>query len=131
MRGETVVIERRFRGPLDSGHGGYTCGLLAREIPGAAEGSLLVPPPLERQLTLERVGDGRVMLRDREVIVADARPVPLELDPPAPVALSDAQTASLRAGSRVTRCRCASGAAPSANRGTASGCSRDRSRDET
>jgi hypothetical protein len=98
MRGETVVIERRFRGPLDSGHGGYTCGLLAREIPGAAEVSLLVPPSLERQLTLERVGDGRVMLRDGEVIVAGARPVPLELDPPAPVALSDAQTASLRSG---------------------------------
>ncbi len=38
------------------------------------------------------------MLRDGEVIVADARPVPLELDPPAPVALSDAQTASLRSG---------------------------------
>ncbi len=47
MRGEMVVIERRFRGPADSGHGGYTCGLLAREIPGAAEVSLRVPPPLE------------------------------------------------------------------------------------
>ena len=42
-----VVIERRFRGPADSGHGGYTRGLFAREIPGAAEVSLRVPPPLE------------------------------------------------------------------------------------
>lgn len=98
MRGETVVIERRFQGPPHSGHGGYTCGLLAREIPGAAEVSLRATPPLERQLTLERIGDGRVLLRDGDVIVADARPATLELDPPAPVALSDAQTASLRSG---------------------------------
>ena len=98
IRRGTVVIERRFRGPLDSGHGGYTCGLLARQIPGAAEVSLRVPPPLERQLALERVGDGRVLLRDGEVIVADARPAPLALYPPASIALSDAQTASLPSG---------------------------------
>jgi hypothetical protein len=93
---ETVVIDRRFQGPPDSGHGGYTCGLLAREIPGAAAVSLHLPPPLDRQLTLERVGDGRVLLRDGEQIVADARPATLELDPPPAVALSDAQTAASR-----------------------------------
>lgn len=96
--GEIVVIDRRFRGPLDSGHGGYTCGLLAREIPGAATVSLHVPPPLERQLTLELVGDGLMLLCDGEVIVADARPAALAFDPPPPVALSEAQTAALRSG---------------------------------
>ena len=98
MTGEIVVIDRRFRGPLDSGHGGYTCGLLAREIPGAATVSLHVPPPLERQLTLELVGDGLILLCDGEVIVADARPATLVFDPPPAVALSDAQNAALGTG---------------------------------
>lgn len=53
-----IVIERRFRGPPESGHGGYTCGLLAREIPGAAEVSLRVPSPLERRLTLAAMTAG-------------------------------------------------------------------------
>lgn len=98
MTGEIVVIDRRFRGPPESGHGGYTCGLLAREIPGAVAVSLHAPPPLERQLTLERIGEGRVLLRDGDVIVAHARPATLELPPPPPVALSDAQKAALRSG---------------------------------
>jgi hypothetical protein len=98
MTGEIVVIDRRFRGPPDSAHGGYTCGLLAREIPGAAAVSLHVPPPLERQLKLERIRDGRVQLRDGDVTVADARPATLEFDPPPAVALSDAQTVALHPG---------------------------------
>jgi hypothetical protein len=96
MWDEIVVIDGCFRGPSDSGHGGYTCGLLAREIPGAAAVSLHVPPPLRRQLTLEHIGDDRVVLRDGEVIVADARPAMLELDAPPTVALSDAQAAAVR-----------------------------------
>jgi hypothetical protein len=91
--GETILIERRFRGPPESGQGGYTCGLLAREIPGAAEVSLRLPPPLERQLTFERDPDDRLLLRDGDAIVAEARPATLELDPPPPVELADAQAA--------------------------------------
>jgi len=34
---QTIVIQHRFHGPPESGHGGYTCGLLAREINGAAQ----------------------------------------------------------------------------------------------
>jgi len=51
---QTIVIERRFHGPPGSGHGGYTCGLVAREMEGAAQVLLRSPPPLERPLTLER-----------------------------------------------------------------------------
>jgi hypothetical protein len=93
MSGEMIVIERRFQGPPESGHGGYTCGLLAREIPGATEVSLRVPPPLERRLRLDRADDGRLLLLDRDAIVADARLAALDLDPPPPVELSDAHTA--------------------------------------
>jgi hypothetical protein len=88
-----IVIERCYCGPPDSGHGGYTCGLLGREIEGAAEVSLRAPPPLERRLTLEHANDRRVLLRDGDAIVAEARPATLELDPPPAVALSDVPTA--------------------------------------
>jgi hypothetical protein len=90
---EPIVIDRRFQGPPESGQGGYTCGLLAREIPSAAEVSLRLPPPLARQLTIERADGERVLLRDGDAIVAEARPVTFELDPPPPVELSDAQAA--------------------------------------
>lgn len=46
---ETIVIPRRFRGPLTSGNGGYTCGLLAGIVGGEAEVTLRLPPPLERR----------------------------------------------------------------------------------
>jgi hypothetical protein len=48
-----IVIERRFHGPPQSGHGGYTYGLLAPELQGAAPVSLGSPPPPERPLTIE------------------------------------------------------------------------------
>ena len=92
---QTIVIERRFHGPPESGHGGYTCGLLARETEGAAQVSLRSPAPLERPLTLER-DDERLLLRDGGTIVADAQPTTLELDPPPHVELADAQAASSR-----------------------------------
>jgi hypothetical protein len=90
----TIVIERRFHGPPDSGHGGYTCGLLAREIRGAAEVSLPSPPPLDHPLALERDDGERVLLYDGETIVAEARPATLELEPPEHVELADAVAAA-------------------------------------
>jgi hypothetical protein len=92
----TVVIEPRFHGPPESGQGGYTCGLLAREIAGAAEVSLRLPPPLERPLTLDRDGEGALLLRDGDAIVAEARPATLELEVPPAVGLAEAQGAVAR-----------------------------------
>jgi hypothetical protein len=90
---ETIVIERRFRGPSESGQGGYTCGLLARRLPGAAAVSLRLPPPLERPLSLEHGADDRLTLRDGETIVAEAQLAAVELPSPPPVELSEAQAA--------------------------------------
>ena len=93
---QTIVIQRRFHGPPESGHGGYTCGLLAREIKGAAHVSLRSPPPLELPLTLERDDGRRLLLRDGETIIADAETATLKLDPPPHVELADARAASSR-----------------------------------
>jgi hypothetical protein len=90
---ETLVIDRRFRGPPESGQGGYTCGLLARMLPGTVEVSLRAPPPLEHPLTIERDADGQLMLRDDDTLVARARAASLELAAPDPVALDEATSA--------------------------------------
>jgi hypothetical protein len=51
---EEVLIERRFRGPPESGQGGYSCGLVAERIEGeCATVSLRKPPPLERTLRVD------------------------------------------------------------------------------
>lgn len=87
---EQVLIERRFRGPPESGQGGYTCGLVAERIDGdCATVSLRKPPPLERPL---RIDSGRLM--DGDVLIAEGHADQLELDVPDPIAFDAAQRAS-------------------------------------
>ena len=73
-----IVIDRRFRGPDESGNGGYTCGLVARAVNGPAAVTLRLPPPLDVPL---RVDDGRV--RHGAALVAEFAPAEVDLDPPA------------------------------------------------
>ena len=49
----SITIDKRFRGPPNSGNGGYVCGLLAGHIDGrSAEIALRAPPPLARPLII-------------------------------------------------------------------------------
>ena len=75
----TMTIPQRFRGPPNSGNGGYVCGILARHILGAAEVTLRAPPPLEKPLATVAKDDGTWELRDSGVTVAVGRPVSLDL----------------------------------------------------
>jgi len=94
---ERVVIERRFNGPPDSGHGGYSCGLVAALIDSpAAAVSLRRPPPLERPLDVRRDEDGAVALLDGSDLVAEGRPAELDLDVPDPVDIEEAEAAAAR-----------------------------------
>ena len=78
-------IPARFNGPPGSANGGYTCGLVARELGAAsAEVSLRAPPPLDRDLTLERAAGG-VTVRDAETVVAEGRPAEPPVDITDPV----------------------------------------------
>src|SRR5689334_13904100 len=64
-----IVIDRRFRGPNDSGNGGYSAGLFALAHGGdVVEVTLRLPPPLETPLEL----DGERILAGDE-LVADVR----------------------------------------------------------
>jgi hypothetical protein len=83
---ESFVIGRRFRGPEESGNGGYTAGMVARFLGGNAEVTLRRPPPLERPLAVTR-RDGQVLVHDREHLVAEGVAMLLDLAvPPAPTA---------------------------------------------
>ena len=75
------MIPRRFRGPLNSGNGGYVAGRLAGVLGGVVEVTLRRPPALDRPLRLERVDDA-LELFDGDLLVAEARVASLELEPP-------------------------------------------------
>lgn len=91
----TLTIERRYRGPLHSANGGYTAGLLAGFVEGTAEVTLRQPPPLERPLRVTEE-NGRVVLLDGEAVVAEARPVELDVELPEPVSVGEAAGAACR-----------------------------------
>ena len=74
----SVIIDKRYCGPPNSGNGGYVCGRLARHIAGGAEVTLRAPPPLDRQLDVVAT-DGLWELRDGATVVATGRPASLEL----------------------------------------------------
>ena len=91
-----VCIDRRFRGPPDSGNGGYFAGLLASELGASGvDVTLKRPAPLGVELRAV-VEDGKAALLDGEVVLALAEPVELAIDVPEPPGLADAQLAETR-----------------------------------
>ena len=92
-----ITIADRFNGPLDSGNGGYSVGLLAGEVDGPAVVSLRSPVPLDRPLTVVSEGDGSMRALDGEIVVMEARPAPeLDLEPPRSVSIGEAREAAGR-----------------------------------
>jgi hypothetical protein len=88
-----LTIDRRYRGPLTSANGGYACGRLAAYVEAPeVEVTLRLPPPLERPLAVERDGE-LARLLEGDALVAEARPAAVDVDPPPPVSLGDADAA--------------------------------------
>jgi hypothetical protein len=88
-----VIIERRYRGPSQSGNGGYSCGVVAEGVNGVVMVTLRLPPPLDRPLTLS--GDGeQARLTDGERLVGEATKATLDLEVPEPPGLDVAIEAS-------------------------------------
>lgn len=89
-----IVIARQFRGPPNSGNGGYVCGVLAREIQGATTVALRALIPLDVPLTLEHGESGARLIGADGTLIAEgsAATAPLP-DPPAPPALEQARAA--------------------------------------
>jgi hypothetical protein len=91
----SVTIAGRFNGPLDSGQGGYSAGMLAAFVDGPAAVSLRRPVPLDTPLDVETAGASASLL-DGEALVAEAAAAPLEVDVPEPVGLAAAHDATTR-----------------------------------
>src|SRR6187551_3445600 len=79
MDGVDVIIDPRFNGPPDSGHGGYSAGraaVLVEPLPGGAvEVTLRRPVPLATPLTVAEDATGAVELSADGELVMAARPV--------------------------------------------------------
>jgi hypothetical protein len=86
-----ISIKERFCGVPNFGNGGYTCGLLANFIKGSAEVTLWKPPPLNTQMEVKSLDNEQVQLFDKDVKIAEASPVELELTPPKPPSLKIAE----------------------------------------
>jgi hypothetical protein len=93
---ESIVIDKRFCGPPNSGNGGYVCGLLARHIDGGAEITLRAPPPLDRPLDIVSGADGGVELRENETLLATGRAVALDVADIPAVTWAEAEDAARR-----------------------------------
>lgn len=100
----TLRIDRRFRGPDGSGNGGWTAGALAAFLDAGdrpVEVTLRRPPPLDRDLPVERDGDAVRLLDDAE----DDRPLVVsahrvDTDLPTVAAAGAATAAAAEAGFR-------------------------------
>lgn len=80
----TLTIDARFKGPPQSGNGGYVCGLIAATLQADVKVRLMAPPPLETPLELVSEGEGVWVLSSAAGPVARAVPDRLELEVPNP-----------------------------------------------
>jgi hypothetical protein len=82
---------------VDSGNGGYTCGVVAAAAGGEVEVTLRRPPPLDRPLAVER--DGRILrVLDGALLVAEAAPADWDVEIPDPPTWDEATEAATRYG---------------------------------
>jgi hypothetical protein len=75
----SIMIDKRYCGPPNSGNGGYVCGRLAAQIQGGAEITLRAPPPLGKRLDAVATAGAAWELRHDAAVVATARPANVEL----------------------------------------------------
>lgn len=89
----SIIIDKRYCGPPNSGNGGYVCGRLAQHIPGDAEVTLRAPPPLEKPLDVVAKDDGLWELCDGGTVVATGRMASIELARREKASFEEASTA--------------------------------------
>jgi hypothetical protein len=93
---QTVSIPSRFNGPMTSGHGGYSSGVIASFVDGQAEVTLRSRVPLDTPLDVIR-DEGSARVLDGETLVAEAGAVPdLALEVPEAVSVEEARVAKSR-----------------------------------
>lgn len=99
-----IVIENRYRGPLESGNGGYVAGRVAAYVDGPAEVTLRLPPPLDVPMRVESDDDGHVRVVHDGALVAEAAPTRVDVEPPpapSPAEARDAEARHVRFGAEA------------------------------
>jgi len=91
---ESIIVDRRFRGPPESGNGGYVAGMLGRLYAEGAVVTLRRPPPLGLDLTRAGHGGGRFQLLHGDSLIAESEPTRLEMEVPDPPSFDLATEAS-------------------------------------
>lgn len=89
--GKTVTIAHKFRGPPNSGNGGYVAGVFADflGVQGPVEVTLRSPVPLDASMTVENRHDAEteyVTISRGDTLIAEARAAALQMDVPEPPA---------------------------------------------
>lgn len=90
-----ITIPFQFRGPPNSGNGGYVAGAIAEQLPltpdgpaNAIEVTLRAPIPLDTPMHLSCRAESQLQVVLGEQLIAEAQPVQLELDVPEPPAMA-------------------------------------------
>ena len=89
-----IMIDQRFRGPPNSGNGGYVCGLLGQQLGPCAEVTLHKPIPLDIPMAVRPGADDGIELCDGDVLLATARLSDLMLDELPRASFAEASAAS-------------------------------------
>ncbi len=91
---ETVQVAEQFRGPPNSGNGGYVSGVAAKFVDGIAEVTIRAPVPLDTDLEVKDVGQGeiRIFVDGKPVMIA--KPGRLDMEVPEPPSFEEAAEAS-------------------------------------
>lgn len=100
---DKIKIDDRFRGPPDSGNGGYSCGVVANFVNGPAEVKLLRPPPINRSLNIEKFENRNVVASDETGIIAEAIPTEINIEIPNPPTFAEAKNAEVKITPDVTQ----------------------------
>ena len=122
MNETIIVVPDRYRGPPQSGNGGYVCGVLAGLLTGgrfdledgrAAEVTLRAPVPLDQPIAVRRSGD-TLAAHHGEKLIAEAALALLRVDVPRPPSFEEAL--AVRDRSPGAQSRLAPVAQPAAHR---------------
>ncbi|MEL6671028.1 MAG: hotdog fold domain-containing protein [Bacteroidota bacterium] len=89
----SIVIDKRFCGPPNSGNGGYVCGMVDRQTPYQSEVTLRKPPPLDLEMKVQWA-DNQVQVVREETLIAAAREGAFSLEAPAIPSFKEAREAS-------------------------------------
>lgn len=92
-----IVIARQFRGPPNSGNGGYVCGVIGREFQGPSTVALRALIPLDVALDFPQSAENARLLGKDGTLIAEGVPASEPLpQPPAPPSLAEARAAGER-----------------------------------